>query len=149
MLDHELAQLAQEKGITTHIFVSLEEFANSLGEQIKQASSLGLIEDGREIPCYVVRIEKLFSPVYYDPPASRQVILAHRKEEDEWVLIGSTWFAGFTDMVLASHLYADELELIVKAVQKISKQAKIRLHAAVEIRPISRKYQTENTSKIE
>ncbi|MEW6731678.1 MAG: hypothetical protein AB1489_10155 [Acidobacteriota bacterium] len=133
------ALLAKEKGISSHFYADADQLAASLADHLQQQSSpLGLMMYGRQLPCYIVKIEEFFTPVCYDPPASRQVLLAYDEEDQEWLLLGANWFAGMSDMVLPSHLFIDELDLIIVAVQRLSPEAKVRIYSAVDILPITR-----------
>ena len=127
------ALLAKEQGITSHFFADIEILVELLKENLSSGPQLGLMDQGRELPCYIIRIEEFYTPVCYEPPASRHILLARDESVDEWLLLGVNWFAGVSDMMLPSHLFIDELEMLVAAVQRLSAQSKVRIYSVVDI----------------
>lgn len=140
MDDKDPVFLAKERGISSHIFADTNTFHASLVEALAKSPPMALVDGERELPCYVIPIEKFYTPVCYAPPASRQVLLVQDQEANEWLLLGATWFAGISEMVLASHIYIDELQMIETAIKRISEDSRIRIDSSAEIRPAARKY---------
>jgi hypothetical protein len=137
-------RLAKEMGVTSQYYANADILAQLLSESIQSGPQMGLLEQGRELPCYIVKIEEFYTPVCYDPPASRQLILAYDKTIDEWLLLAISWFAGVSDMSLPSFLFIDELEMIVAAVKQLSARAKVRIYSAVDIQPMTRNNNQES-----
>src|SRR5205823_4475881 len=117
-----------ERGINSHFFADAEQLSAALAAVLKEESQLELEDEGRDLPCYTIKIEEFYTPVCYDPPANRQILLAWDEANKEWVLVGAVWLSGKSDIMIASHLYLDELDMIVAAVQKNSEQAKLRVY---------------------
>lgn len=126
-------KLAKEKGITSHLYADADQLLKMLDECLRSKPELGLMEQGRELPCYVIKIEEFYTPVCYDPPASRQVLVAYDRDANEWLLVTASWFAGVSDMILPSYLFIDELQMLVNVVKQISEQAKVRIYTALDI----------------
>lgn len=147
MDDRDYVLLAKEKGISSHIFADTDTFHASLIEALAKAPPMALVDGGRELPCYVIPLEKLYTPICYDPPASRQVLLVQDREANEWLLLGATWFAGISEMVLASHIYIDELQMIEAALKKTSEESRIRIDSSAEIRPAARNHRSKDSKE--
>lgn len=126
-------RLAKEQGINSHFYADTEMLTDLLSDCIKSGPQMGLLDGGRELPCYFLRIEEFYTPICYDPPASRLVIVAHDRKINEWLLLGTNWFTGINDMMLPSHLFVDELDMLVEAVRNFSSDAKVRIYATVDI----------------
>jgi hypothetical protein len=133
LAENDPVKLAKEHGINSHFYADLEQLIELLNEGIKNGPQMGLLNQGRELPCYFIKIEEFYTPICYDPPAGRLILFAHDSNSNEWLLLGANWFAGVADMMLPSHIFIDELEMLVNVVRTISTEAKVRIFSAVDI----------------
>ncbi len=140
MDDRDPVFLAKQRGISSHTFADTNEFYASLVEALAKDPPMALVDGERELPCYAIPIERLYTPICHTPPASRQVLLV--RDQEEWLLLGATWFAGISEMVLASHIYIDELQMIEAALKRISEDSRIRIDSSAEIRATARNHHT-------
>ncbi|MCS6885579.1 MAG: hypothetical protein RMM17_04410 [Acidobacteriota bacterium] len=137
-MDDKDPVLLAKKGFSTQIFTDAERFYLLLTEALAKAPPMAFLDDGRELPCYVIELERFYTPVCYSPPASRQVLLVRDADADEWLLFGATWFSGVGDMVISLHLYIDELQIIESAIRRISQDSNLRIDSGAEIKASSR-----------
>lgn len=130
--------LAQQQGVSSQLFATVQQLPNIINQAIAKGPQLGLIDGGQELPCYIINIEEFYTPINYQPPASRQVIIAHNEQTAEWLLLAVNWFAGLKEIVLPSYLFIDELQMLSEAVHKLSDRANLHIYNSIDIYPLTR-----------